>query len=106
MRPPNADAQAGRATEQEEMPTCMGMHTITGRLKLEEARGRRLRGEIDAETMRLKAEAPALETYQSFGGALFNKCNDIPHCPELRRALPVRKNTLCFPWKFPEFQVR
>jgi hypothetical protein len=57
------------------------------RLKLEEARGRRLRSEIDAETMRLKAEAPALETYESFRETLANKSNDKPHRLELRRAL-------------------
>jgi len=40
---------------------------IYDRLKLEEARGRRLRTEIDAEAMRLKAEAPVLETYENHG---------------------------------------
>ena len=57
------------------------------RLKFEEARGRRLHSEIDTETMRLKAEAPALETYESFTEALTNKSNDKPHHPELRQAL-------------------
>jgi hypothetical protein len=57
------------------------------RLKLEDARGRRLRSEIEVETMRLKAEAPALETYESFRATLANKSNDKPHRPELRRAL-------------------
>ena len=57
------------------------------RLKLEEARGRRLHSEIAAETMRLKAEAPALETYESFREALANKSNNKPHRPELRQAL-------------------
>jgi len=56
-------------------------------LKLEEAIGRRLRSGIDAETMRLKTEAPALETYQSFSGALVYNSNNQPHRPELQRAL-------------------
>ena len=37
--------------------------------------------------MRLKAEAPALETYESFREALANKFDDKSHRPELRRAL-------------------
>ena len=37
--------------------------------------------------MRLKAEAPALETYESFREALTNESNNKPHGPELRRAL-------------------
>ena len=37
--------------------------------------------------MRLKAEVPALETYESFGETLASKSNDKPHRPELRRAL-------------------
>jgi hypothetical protein len=57
------------------------------RLKLLEARGRRLHSEIDAETMRLKAEAPALETYESFKETLANKSKDKLHRHELRRAL-------------------
>ena len=48
-----------------------------------------LRTEIDAETMRFRAEAPALETYKSFTEALANKSNHKPHRPELRRALAV-----------------
>jgi hypothetical protein len=54
------------------------------RLKVEEARGKQLRRAIDAETMRLKAEAPALETYESFRKTLANKSNDKAHRPELR----------------------
>ena len=57
------------------------------RLKLEEARGKRLRNEIDTETVRLKAEAPALETYESFRETLANQSNRKPHRPELRQAL-------------------
>lgn len=57
------------------------------RLKLEEARGKRFRSQIDAETMRLKAEAPALETYESFGETLATKCSDKEYRPALRRAL-------------------
>ena len=40
-----------------------------------------------AETMRLKAEAPALEIYESFRETLANKSNDKSHRPELRRVL-------------------
>src|SRR5205814_6431233 len=43
-----------------EVPTL-----LYDRLKLLEARGKQLHSEIDAETMRLKAEAPALESYES-----------------------------------------
>lgn len=57
------------------------------RLKLEEARGKQLRSAIDAETMRLKAEAPALETYASLRETLADKSNDKTHRPQLRRAL-------------------
>jgi hypothetical protein len=57
------------------------------RLKLEEVRGRRLRNEIDAETMRLKDEAPALKTYEIFRETLVNESKDKPRRPELRRAL-------------------
>jgi hypothetical protein len=64
------------------------------RLKMEEARGRRLRNEIDTETMRLKPEAPALEVYESFRETLANKCNDKPHRHELRRALAALLETI------------
>jgi len=57
------------------------------RLKLEEARGRRLRSEIDAEQMRVKAEAPALEIYDGFRNTLIGKSTDRTSRPELRRAL-------------------
>jgi len=57
------------------------------RLKLEEARGKQLRSEIDAESMRFKAEAPALETYEGLRETLANKSNHISHRPEMRRAL-------------------
>ena len=57
------------------------------RLKLEEARGRRLRSEIDAETMRLKSEAPALETYESFRERLANASSGRGPRHELRRVL-------------------
>jgi hypothetical protein len=57
------------------------------RLKLEEAHGKQLRSEIDAETIRLKAEAPALETYESFRETLANKSDDKAPRPQLRRAL-------------------
>ena len=57
------------------------------RLKLEEARSGRLRSEIDTETMRLKAEAPGLETYESFRETLAKKSSDKEYRPELRRAL-------------------
>jgi uncharacterized membrane protein YqiK len=57
------------------------------RLKLEEARGKQLRSETDAEAMRLKAEAPALETYEGLRETLANKSDDKVHRPELRRAL-------------------
>jgi len=57
------------------------------RLKLEEARAKLLRSEIDAETMRLKAEAPALETYEGFRKTLAQKSRNQEYRPELRRAL-------------------
>ncbi len=57
------------------------------RLKLEEARCRRLCSEIDAQTMRLKAEAPALETYESLREILASNSGDKTHRPEIRRAL-------------------
>ena len=81
-----AEKQAARIAElvlgDDEAPKL-----LYDRLKLEEARGRRLRTEIDSETMRLKAEAPALETYESFRKTLANKSHDKPHRSELRRAL-------------------
>jgi hypothetical protein len=81
-----AEKQAARIAElilgDEEAPKL-----LYDRLKMEEARGRRLRSEIDAETMRLKAEAPALETYESFKETLANKSSDKLHRHELRRAL-------------------
>jgi DNA invertase Pin-like site-specific DNA recombinase len=55
------------------------------RLKLEEARGKQLGSAIDAETMRLKAEAPALETYKSFRETLANKSIDKMYRTEWRR---------------------
>jgi hypothetical protein len=57
------------------------------RLKLEEARGKQFRSEIDAETMRLKAEAPALHTYEGLRETLAKNSNDISHRPEMRRGL-------------------
>jgi hypothetical protein len=56
-------------------------------LAVQEARDRPFRSEIDGETMRIKAEAPALETYASFRETFANKSNDQAHRPELRRAL-------------------
>jgi DNA polymerase III alpha subunit len=83
-----AERQAARIAElvlgDEQAPKL-----LYDRLKLEEARGRRLRSEIEAETMRLKAEAPALETYESFRETLATKSSDKEYRPELRRALAV-----------------
>jgi len=81
-----AERQAARIAElilgDDEAPKL-----LYDRLKLEEARGRRLRTEIDAEAMRLKAEAPVLETYENVTETLADASNDKAHRPELRRAL-------------------
>jgi hypothetical protein len=90
-----AEKQAARIVElvlgDDEAPQL-----LYDRLKLLEARGRRLYREIAAETMRLKAEAPALETYESFREALANKSNDKVCRPKVRRVLAVllEKNVL------------
>ena len=81
-----AEKQAARIAElilgDDEAPKL-----LYDRLKLEEARGKRLRCEVDAETMRLKAEAPALETYDDFRNILVDKSTDKTSRSELRRAL-------------------
>lgn len=78
-----AEKQAARIAElilgDDEAPKL-----LYDRLKLQEARSRRLRNEIDAQTMRLRSEAPGLETYESLREALANESNNIPHRPELR----------------------
>ena len=57
--------------------------------------------------MRLRAEAPALETYESSRKTLANKSEDKTHRPELRRALgALLKNIVLDPhgkddlWRF------
>jgi hypothetical protein len=59
---------------------------LYNRLKLLEARDGRLHNAIEAETMRLKAEAPTLETYEGFRQTLASNSNDKAHRCELRRA--------------------
>jgi recombinase-like zinc beta ribbon protein len=63
-------------------------------LKLEEARRRRLCREIDAETMRLKAEDPALEIYNDFRNILVDKSTDRSSRPELRRVVAALVETI------------
>jgi hypothetical protein len=64
------------------------------RLKLEDARGKGLRSEIEVETMRLKAEAPALETYDGFRNILVDKSTDRTSRSEFRRVVAALVETM------------
>jgi len=64
------------------------------RLKVEEARAKLHRSEINSEKRRVNAEAPTLATHEHFMEILARRSNDRTYRPELRRALAALLETI------------
>lgn len=64
------------------------------RLKVEEARAKLHRSEIDIEKRRVNAEAPTLATHEHFMEILAHRSNHRTYRPELRRAFAALLETI------------